>query len=79
MVTGCVRNEIALNGFTNYWTWEHGCFPVKSANYFIAVAPSNLLLNLPFNPLLAKFDFWHVCLFTVRITIILESGGLSTS
>ena len=37
------------------WLWllcgySHGCFPVKSPNYFIAEAPSNPLLNLPFNP-----------------------------
>ena len=27
----------------------HGYFPVKSPNYFTAEAPSNPLLNLPFN------------------------------
>ena len=35
------------------WLWllcisSHGCFPVKSPNYFSAEAPSHPLLNLPF-------------------------------
>ena len=34
---------------------SHGCFPVKSPNYFSAEAPSKPLLILPFKVLLKKF------------------------
>ena len=36
---------------------SRGCFPVKSPNHFIAEAPSNPLLNLPFKNMLQNIDF----------------------
>ena len=46
-------NWIFSNQLYFIWLWLlciswHGCFPVKSPNYFMAEAPSNPLLILPF-------------------------------
>ena len=48
------QTEFSQTNFIFIWlrlsciSW-YGCFPVKLPNHFIAEAPSNPLLNLPFN------------------------------
>ena len=41
--------NLTIFSYNDYYASVHGCFPVKFPNYFIAEAPSNPLLNLPFN------------------------------
>ena len=51
---------------------SHGCFPVKSPNYFIAEVPSNPLLDL--DPFKSKFE----CQTRFEFVTTAELGDLHT-